>query len=62
MGVFTVAKKDGSLRLVFDRRPANVLRKKPPSTDLATASALVNLDFLAGGSVPATGDAGEEVE
>eukprot|EP00974_Lingulodinium_polyedra_P067354 6522346-Lingulodinium_polyedra.AAC.1 len=39
-GVFTVSKRDESLRLMLDCRFANVLQKKPPSTDLATASAL----------------------
>ena len=43
--MFFVAKKDGMLRLVVDCRLANQLHHMPPHTDLATASALSQLDF-----------------
>ena len=45
VGVFTVAKKDGMLRLVSDCRPANALHKDPPITHLASGSAYGNFDW-----------------
>ena len=45
VGVFTVAKKDGSQRLVFDCRVSNALCRDAPHTELATANALCNLDL-----------------
>ncbi len=45
VGVFTVVKTDGSLRLVVDCRLPNALHKPPPYTDLATAGAFANLKF-----------------
>ena len=47
VGLFTVAKKDGTLRLVFDCRPANALHRPPPTTHLATSGAFGNLDWSA---------------
>jgi hypothetical protein len=45
VGVFTVAKKDGMLRLVFDCRPANALCRKAPYSSLSTSGAFANLDL-----------------
>ena len=43
VGVFTVTKKGGQLRLVFDCRPANYLHRSPPHTPLATPQAFNTL-------------------
>ena len=45
VGVVTVAKKEGSQRLVFDCRVSNALYRKAPHTELATANALCNVDL-----------------
>ena len=45
VGLFFVVKKDGMLRMVVDCRLANQLHHLPPYADLATASALSQLDF-----------------
>lgn len=47
VGVFTVARKDDMLRLVFDCRPANHLHRAAPSTALATPSAFCSLNVSA---------------
>ena len=44
-GISTVAKKDGMLRLVFDRRIASALCRAPPMTNLSTAGAFCSLDL-----------------
>ena len=44
LGVFFVAKKDGSLRVVFDTRRANLQFHEPPSTNFPTAGAFASLD------------------
>ena len=45
VGLFFVVKKDGMLRMVVDCRLANMLHHLPPYADLATASALSQMDF-----------------
>lgn len=45
IGVFTVARKDAMLRLVFDCRPANQLHRVAPAAALATPAAFASLDF-----------------
>ena len=45
VGIFTVAKKDGLLRLIFDCRPANVLHREPPRSELSAANAYTNIDW-----------------
>ena len=45
VGIFTVAKKDGLLRLIFDCRPANVLHREPFRSELSAANAYTNLDW-----------------
>ena len=40
VGVFTVVKKDESLRLIFDCRETNLLCRPPPTSEMATAAAL----------------------
>ena len=43
VGVFTVAKKDSWLRLIFDCRGANLLCRHPPKSYLSTPGALASL-------------------
>ena len=43
IGAFTVNKKDGKLRLVFDCRSANVLCRPPPKSFLSTSGGLSRL-------------------
>ncbi|CAK0896498.1 unnamed protein product, partial [Prorocentrum cordatum] len=51
VGAFTVIKKDGChLRLVLDCRPANVLHRPPPVSQLATAPSLAGLVLRDGGA------------
>ena len=45
VGLFTVGKKDGRLRLVFDSRWTNMLFKDPPWTALSTPGALEELSL-----------------
>ena len=59
VGAFCVGKKDGTQRLIFDCRPFNAVCRDPPTTHLATCSALCNLDFSStASSVPEAGDRG----
>ena len=44
VGVFTVAKKQDQLRLIFDCRAANAVHRTTTSADLATPSAITNVD------------------
>ena len=46
VGVFTVGKKDDSLRLIFVCRPASFLHGAPPNANIATAGFYTHLDFL----------------
>lgn len=45
IGCFTVSKKDGSLRLIFDCRPMSALCRPAPHTELSTPGALSNLEL-----------------
>ena len=45
IGVFFVQKKDGSIRMVLDCRPANELHRVPPRTLLSAPGALGNLNL-----------------
>jgi hypothetical protein len=52
VGVFIVAKKDDSLRLVFDCRVANLLHRAPPTSECVTAGAFASLDFSEEEDIP----------
>ena len=45
VGLFTVIKKDGSLRLVVDCRLTNQLHRPPPGVSMATAGAWATIDL-----------------
>ena len=45
VGIFTVAKKQDQLRLIFDCRPTNRLCRKPPQSHLATPGALSEINL-----------------
>ena len=44
-GPFFVTKKDGSLRLILDTRDSNTLFAEPPYTQLASATALAEMEI-----------------
>ena len=44
LGIFFVAKKDGTLRMILDTRVSNCFFKTPPKTRLPTASAMSSLE------------------
>ena len=44
VGMFCVSKKDGSLRLIIDARPANALMVKPPHTALCNSEILAAIE------------------
>lgn len=45
VGIFCLIKKDATLRLIFDDRPASWLHRTPAFTDMATVGALCQLDL-----------------
>ena len=46
VGFFVVHKKDGMQRLIVDARQANQCHRRPPTTRLATAAGMAELDFI----------------
>eukprot|EP00974_Lingulodinium_polyedra_P070195 6791523-Lingulodinium_polyedra.AAC.1 len=56
MGLFTVAKKDGTQRLVGDARAANRLHRRAPYAPLVGPGAVANIDL----TEPYVTGAGEE--
>ena len=44
-GLFTLMKKDGTQRLVIDARPANLLCREPPLTELAAPGSFGNMNI-----------------
>ena len=45
MKIFTIGKKDGLLRLIFDCRQSSAYHRVPPTTSLSTPSAFSNVDM-----------------
>ena len=46
VGMFFVARKDGSLRLIIDARPADSLMVKPPRTPLCSRETLSGIESM----------------
>ena len=44
IGLFFVAKKNGSLRMIIDARPANSVFRKPPHTPLCNSEVFANIE------------------
>ena len=45
VGFFVVRKKDGMQRLIVDARQSNQQHRRPPTTSLATAAGMIDVDF-----------------
>jgi hypothetical protein len=56
VGLFFVAKKNGSLRLIIDARPTNALFQKPPGAPLCSAETLASIEVVLDADCQTFGD------